>query len=435
MRKLFFIDDSLANKISYYHLLLLLISLPFDYFYSHVIIISFTIHTLIQFKKSAVKPMLTLQNVVLVSVFMITLICTTYSAYKKEAYTELGRQIVILIFPLLFCINPLDIRKYKTQLLLGFALYCTGTTLYLFADAFRVIRYYHYPVSTIFSHAFTNHNFSNPIGMHATFLSLQLGLALIYLLAIVVKKGAWSTRIFYAICCCILTAGLIQLSSKSVFAVVFVVVNFGFPIFILHGRKRIMFLVAAIGVSAVLLVSIFNITTFRERYIKDLTEDLSRTPAEGTLDSRIERWGASVHLIGQSPIVGHGSGSELPLLKDEFFKRKLYNSFLNGLNSHNQYLSFLLKSGVLGLLVYLFTLAYGFSRAFKTKDIVFVAFMLLIAIVSLSENILDVDKGTMFYGFFYSFFIFSMPKLNPYATCYTDPIKSEFILPEKQPVE
>src|ERR1700760_2345029 len=105
MRKLFFIDDSLANKISYYHLLLLLVSLPFDYFYSHVIIISFVIHTLIQFKISEVKPILTLQTAVLQSVFLVTLICTAYSAYKTQAFDELGRRAVILIFPLLFCIN------------------------------------------------------------------------------------------------------------------------------------------------------------------------------------------------------------------------------------------------------------------------------------------------------------------------------------------
>jgi O-antigen ligase len=31
----------------------------------------------------------------------------------------------------------------------------------------------------------------------------------------------------------------------------------------------------------------------------------------------------------------------------------------------------------------------------------------LMALVSLSENLLDVDKGIIFYAFFFSFFIFS----------------------------
>jgi hypothetical protein len=33
--------------------------------------------------------------------------------------------------------------------------------------------------------------------------------------------------------------------------------------------------------------------------------------------------------------------------------------------------------------------------------------MLLIAVVCLSENLLDVDKGVFFYAFFFTFFIFS----------------------------
>ena len=51
MKELLLINDNTANKISYYHLLFLLASLPFDRFYSHIILISFAAHTLIHLKK------------------------------------------------------------------------------------------------------------------------------------------------------------------------------------------------------------------------------------------------------------------------------------------------------------------------------------------------------------------------------------------------
>ena len=51
MKKLLFIDDTLENKISYYHLAFFLISLPFDFFYSEVVLTSFAIHTLIHLRK------------------------------------------------------------------------------------------------------------------------------------------------------------------------------------------------------------------------------------------------------------------------------------------------------------------------------------------------------------------------------------------------
>jgi len=69
-------------------------------------------------------------------------------------------------------------------------------------------------------------------------------------------------------------------------------------------------------------------------------------------------------------------------------------------------MSFLLKSGIWGLAVYLATLVYCFKKAIRKRDIVFFSFMMFIAIVSLSENVLDVDKGVMFYSFFLSFFVF-----------------------------
>ena len=60
----------------------------------------------------------------------------------------------------------------------------------------------------------------------------------------------------------------------------------------------------------------------------------------------------------------------------------------------------------MGLLIYLATLIAGFRMALKRKDLLFFTFMLLITIVSASENVLDVDKGIIFYAFFFSFLCF-----------------------------
>lgn len=188
MKKLFFIDDSLTNKISYYHLLLLLFSLPFDLFYSHIILISFAVHTLLHVKKADLKQVFKIKTLLLQSVFWVTLIGMLYTPNKNEAGNELSRQIVIVLMPVLFCITSLDVKKYRERLLTAFALCGTITIAYLYLDAFRVIRFYHYPVKMLFAPAFTNHNFSAPIGMHATFFSLQIGVALVYLLSAIIKK-------------------------------------------------------------------------------------------------------------------------------------------------------------------------------------------------------------------------------------------------------
>jgi len=413
MKKLFFIDDSLTNKISYYHLLLLLFSLPFDLFYSHIILISFAVHTLLHVKKADLKQVFKIKTLLLQSVFWVTLIGMLYTPNKNEAGNELSRQIVIVLMPVLFCITSLDVKKYRERLLTAFALCGTITIAYLYLDAFRVIRFYHYPVKMLFAPAFTNHNFSAPIGMHATFFSLQIGVALVYLLSAIIKKNTFGNKLLYAICCVILSAGLIQLCSKSVFVALLIAINLAVPFFILRGQRRTVFMVSSIAITAMAILVLSRSATFKERYFTDLEKDMSQASAEETTDPRLARWGTAIELIGQAPIVGHGAGSEIPLLKEAYFSKKLYSSYIHGLNSHNEYLSFLLKSGIIGLVIYLLTLAYGFNNAVASKDVLFLTFMLLVAIVSLSENMLDVDKGTMFYGLFFSFFIFSTGRRQP----------------------
>lgn len=406
MRELLLIEDTLANKISYFHLALFLVSLPFYLFYSHLILISFAIHTLIHFNRASLKPIFTWRTLALQSVFFVTVISTIYAANKALAFSEWGLDITILFIPILFCINQLDLKKYRPQLLLAFALGCSATIIYLYINAFITIRFYHLSPSLLFSSTFTNHNFSQPIDIHATFFSLQIAIAFIYTLSALVKEKSRTNRAFYTMISLILLAGIIQLSSKAVFAALFLSINIAFPYFLLDGVRRKRFLLISASLTAIIIAGIFGSQTLRERYVTELRNDFSQVKISQTEEPRLLRWEIAGGLIRQSPIIGHGAGSEIPLLTEQYFAKKYYTSYLHRLNAHNQYLSFLLKSGIWGLAVYLATLAYGFRKAIRKKDIIFFTFMMLVAIVSLSENILDADKGVMFYSFFFPLCVF-----------------------------
>ena len=407
MKELLLIKDNLANRISYYHVMLFLVSLPFDRFYSHLVLASFAIHTLIQFNKNKVKPVFTMRTLFLQSVFFVTVISTLYTINLPHAFIEWELDLPVLLFPLILCFNPLDLKKYRPQFFLAFALCCTATILYLYIDAFITIRYYKMPWSSIISPAFTNHNFSEPIDMHATFFSMQIAVALIYLLSVLVnEKLTLSNKIIYVLSCFILSAGIIQLSSKSVFVALFLVLNIAFPYFMVKGSQRKAYLLISVSVFCLVVLGIFNSRTLKDRFLLELKEDLSPSFAGQTTEPRLERWKIVVKLIGQSPVIGYGAGSEVQLLQEQYFAKQYYSSFIHRLNAHNEYMSFLLKSGIWGLAVYLATLAYGFKKATRKKDVVFFSFMVIITLVSLSENVLDVDKGVMFYSFFFCFFVF-----------------------------
>ena len=199
---------------------------------------------------------------------------------------------------------------------------------------------------------------------------------------------------------------MIQLSSRAVFIALLLVINTLFPYFVFKGKNRIRFLFISLFLSGLILFIIMYNDTFKERYISELKKDLSQKQDLMKIDEpRLARWEAIGEIIKKSPVIGFGLGSEKKLLKEKYFEKKLYISYMNEFNTHNEYLSFLLKTGILGLALFLYVLYVGFATAWHNKDPLFLSFIVLIAVVCVSENLLDLNKGIFFYSFFFSLFL------------------------------
>jgi len=286
-----------------------------------------------------------------------------------------------------------------------FAFTCIVTVLFLYFEAFKVIHYFNLPLASIFKRAFINQNFTTPIGLHATYLSMYVLLSAFIFLSLFFRSPGFrkGKYILYSL---ILFAGLVQLSSRAVIIAASIITIFIVPFFLIGGKKKLIFFLGALSFTALIFAIITQVTTLKKRYIFDLENDLSEYRDPGDLtESRMARWNLEWRLIQKSPLLGYGAGSEKFVLKDSYFENKFYRSYLLGLNAHNQFLSFLLTAGLIGLLVYLYLFYYGLGVAIKRKDFLLLSFLIILLIVSLSENILDVSKGVLFYGFFFSFFL------------------------------
>ncbi|MGN6531849.1 MAG: O-antigen ligase family protein [Ginsengibacter sp.] len=414
MKKLFFINDSFDNKISYSLLAGFLIALPFEHFYSEILLTCFAIHTLIHLKKSRLKTLKNKTVWIISSIFFLNLLAICYSNYPAEGFKDVDHQLSMILFPVCLSVTNLDMRKYQFSFLKIFGITCTITIVYLYIHAFRVIHYFHFSFLAIFSKTFINQNFSAPIELHSTYLSMYVALSISIFLFLFFKKpdSKNSVNILFS---AVLFAGLIQLSSRSVFIAISLIIIIAIPALLLQGKERLHFSVVSLIIFFVVIWAITNIDSLRKRYVNDLKEDLSETAVTPDLtETRMKRWVLEWQLIKQSPLIGYGSGSEKQVLKNKYFEEKFYRSYLVELNAHSQYLSFLINSGIVGLLLYLYILSYGFSRSIKKRDFLLLAFLILIAVVSVSENILDVNKGIFFYSFFSSIFLLNhKEKMQP----------------------
>ena len=427
MKKAFYIKDSIENKISFYHLLFFLVALPFDRFYSIIILISFVVHTAIFFKKNDLRT-LTRTTFILQTVFFLTVISALYAPSFSDSSNVIVKQLAIFLFPLLFAVTSLDLAKYRSRFLLGLTLSCTCTVIYLYYDAIHVLVYNKLPLKELLSWAFVNHNFSLPIEMHATYLSMLLVICIVFCLEQLFHHQRVSKRIYLAICSIILTGGLIQLSSKSVLFALLLILTFGFSLFVVSKGNRNRYLFVSVTSSVLLVSFILSFQVFRERYITKLKDDLYGNHGIVSMNGRFDRWSIALGLIRQSPISGTGTGSEVPLLRESYFEHKMYGPYLFSLNAHNQFLSFTINSGAIGLLIYLAVLGWGFRQSVKHKDIFLFSFILLITVVSFSEDLLDVNKGIFFYAFFFPFFISTLKKTDSHNSLPMQPPSENSVL-------
>lgn len=405
MKNIFTIQDSLENKISYYHVVLFLLFLPFDRFYSELVLISLLLHTLIHINREKLQRVFTRQNLILAAVFLIGVIGIMWSEDRAQAGKDIQRQLAFLLFPFILSATDLHLRRYLKNWLILFGITCAVTILCLYADALNSIARGGLSFRQLFSPAYINHEFAAPIGMHATYLSMYTALSIAIFLHYSSIERDRNLRLLYVAGVLILLAGLIQLASRSVLIAMTVYAVVVFPLLLPKGRRRQRWLIGIASLALLGLLAITQIDAFQKRYMGSLKQDLSLTSISNEVpESRASRWKQALGLIRQSPVIGHGSGSEKRLLKERYFENKLYTSFLQELNTHNQYLGITLKTGLLGLAVFLWVLYVGVATAWRTKNPVFFCFMLLIAVVSFSENILDVNKGIFFVAFFFSLF-------------------------------
>ncbi|MFN8290127.1 MAG: O-antigen ligase family protein [Chitinophagaceae bacterium] len=396
-----------ARKITAGHLALFLILLPFDRICTELVLISLLAHTIIHLGSTGAGRIYTRETLVLSAIFLLNLIALAWSPDKKEGVNYLVRQLAIILFPFMLSVAGDTVQLYRDRLLKVFGFTCVLVLLYLYADAIRIILYYRLPVKSLLSQAFLNHNFSAPIGLHATYLSAFVALSAVYFLHQLIREGKRKQQAVYGPCLLILFAGMIQLSSRAVLISFLLVVVLGFPFFIPSGKKRVRYLLLLFTCSLMALTGIIKVDSLKKRYVADLRSDLAQNSINNeVLESRLTRWKAIIPVALQSPVIGHGTGAEKHLLQNTYFEKRLYNSYLNELNTHNQYLKSFLETGLTGLFLFLFTIGWGIAKALKNRDIIFLSFMSITAVVSFSENMLDVNKGIFFYSFFFSFFVF-----------------------------
>jgi hypothetical protein len=136
-------------------------------------------------------------------------------------------------------------------------------------------------------------------------------------------------------------------------------------------------------------------------------------PNGGSLSQRIEFTRASLHLIGQHPWFGVGTG-DVP----QAFRRA-YDELHSPLKeefrfrAHNQYLAIAVAFGLVGLAFFLFVLFYPWFASRRNHTYLYLVFLCIMLLSMFPEDTLETQAGTTLFAFFMALLLFARPALCP----------------------
>ena len=181
-------------------------------------------------------------------------------------------------------------------------------------------------------------------------------------------------------------------------------------------KGKVIIMVSSIAL-LILIASYFAFSPLKVR-VNEVFNSKIELPTSGddieNYNSMSVRYGiyyCSFNIITNNLLLGVGVGdsqNELNSCYTDKIGAKIYT--WTDYNTHNQYLYFLLATGVVGFILYLLLIYTNFKKAFTSGNILYLFFILIISFISLTENIFLRSDGVMFFSLFSGLFLFNLRK-------------------------
>ena len=176
-------------------------------------------------------------------------------------------------------------------------------------------------------------------------------------------------------------------------------------------RKYVQGLVSLLAV-AILIVGMMQYAPVTMQRIQNTiavlgsdSSSLDKASVESTT-ARLFVWPVAVELIQENFFLGVGTGDVKDQLVKKYEAKNLEGPVKYRLNAHNQYLQSFVALGLLGFTSLAACLLMALFSSWKRSNLVYTAFLLIIIVNCLTESILEVQAGVVFYAFFNSLFMF-----------------------------
>ncbi|MBK8291880.1 MAG: O-antigen ligase family protein [Flammeovirgaceae bacterium] len=395
------------NELNYFLLIGIVITMPFG-----VALKLNNLLAILLFAHSLSSPLSLSQGfkklfLPLCLLYVLYIIGLFYASNFNQAFFDLEKKITFLLFPLALARSSNLNGKYFSKILNGFLIGCLAASIIcLFVAVWR------YKLS-LNSDVFFYYELTDIIAMHPIYLAMYICLATFIFISNWLKRVKHFSFLKNSLCVIgIIYMGLflILLSARTEMLAFTVIIVTGL---VIYGIKKKRILQTALIV--ILFLSFVFSSALIFPNVKDRLKEAINYKGEYSIDKqwggralRFLQWDCCLDVIKKNFLVGVGGGDTQDELQKCYIEKEygpllIYDDLQY--NAHNQYFEVMIGYGVIGLSVFLACLLLPGLIAIKANEPLFLAFVILIAIGSLTESILELNKGIVFFSFFSSFFI------------------------------
>ena len=393
--------------------------LPFSTALSNVALIGFyfAVALLVLLKKSTFqKNNIHLLKYSSIALFLLCFLSIIVTKDYGVTFNMMGRRITYLLTPLVFLFlskdSLFDVKKtalkglFLGSLLSAVLLLSKNFIFYFATRPFlgfdnELLNFYH-----------TGFQFAVTVGIHPSYL----GVYYLFGLGFLSFYNQIKNNIFKIASGLVLILAIVFLASRAVYILLISMLFIALWVKLKNTfqSKLTARLVFFFGV---LILSLMAVMLFKNTYLYDrvtkeaaweLTQNVNENFNAHTKSySRAARWDVGIQLFLNKPFFGYGAGNEKKILTEAYLENGLIYAAQNKYDTHNQYLSYMLEFGVIGLLLFMYFLFFNLKHALRTKEILPSFFIISIAFIGFVENFFNNNVGITFIAFFGTVFLFS----------------------------
>jgi O-antigen ligase len=377
------------------------ITIPFWMLFNNIAIICSLLFSVIVLLKSGKEHFrLTIITKLFMALFLIMSFSILYSSNLEYAYVVLNRITLFIVLPFIVLVSKPYLKRNFVERLLGkFIFACfTASLICLLNALYNTYQFGAFnPFNKENGNFFSYFNLTSILKIHPIYFGIYL------LLSCRLSKmrvfGYLVLITFFITIILLLNSFMLIIASAIIFGLLFYkAIKFS----IFKKFKKSFFYML------ILILPFYFASNFIFEKAKGvhLVEDISSRDFTGSqftaVKARVAKAYCSIDLIKDNPLLGVGIGDG----NDELLKYYLKNGFKFGYdekyNSHNQFLTIFINTGIFGFLILAVLISYLFYSSFVKSNYYLLFFIILNMCFFMTESVLERQNGIVFFVFFSS---------------------------------